>query len=122
MQFNSVNFLFFFPIVVLVFFIIPKRSRMYWLLFASYFFYMSWNAKYVLLIGASTVITYISALLFSYFDERECKYQYKKVVIILCIGINIGILALFNEDSGSLRATCPDFESHRSGKTEPSFR
>ena len=27
-----------------------------------------------------------------------------------------------NEDSGSLRATCPDFESHRSGKTEPSFR
>ena len=51
MQFNSVDFMIFFPAVVAVYFVIPRKLREYWLLIASYYFYMGWNAKYALLIG-----------------------------------------------------------------------
>ena len=39
MLFNSIHFLWFFPVVCLVFFIIPQRLRWLWLLVASYYFY-----------------------------------------------------------------------------------
>ena len=63
MLFNSFDFLVFFPIVVLLYYIIPKKFRYLWLLAASYYFYMCWNAEYALLLLASTVITYVSGLL-----------------------------------------------------------
>ena len=63
MHFNSVDFMIFFPAVVAVYFVIPRKLREYWLLIASYYFYMGWNAKYALLIGSSTAITYVSGLL-----------------------------------------------------------
>ena len=50
MLFNSYDFMFFFPIVVLIYFIIPKRFRYIWILMTSYYFYMSWNPKYEILI------------------------------------------------------------------------
>ena len=50
MLFNSLKFLIFFPLVVLGYFLIPDRWKHYWLLLASYYFYMSWNAGYALLI------------------------------------------------------------------------
>lgn len=65
MQFNSIDFMLFFPIVVLLYFVMPKKLKTVWLLLSSYYFYMSWNAEYAILIGGSTVITYISGLLMS---------------------------------------------------------
>ena len=62
MLFNSFDFLCFFPLVVLIYFVIPKKIRYIWLLFASYYFYMGWNAKYALLIAASTIMTYAGSL------------------------------------------------------------
>ena len=38
MLFNSINFIVYFPIVVLLYFVIPKKIRYIWLLGASYFF------------------------------------------------------------------------------------
>ncbi len=60
MFFNSFRFLIFFPIVFIVYYLLPAggRLRKYWLLAASYFFYMSWNAAYAVLILISTVVTY----------------------------------------------------------------
>ena len=97
MQFNSVNFMIFFPIVLVIYFFIPRKSRDIWLLISSYYFYMSWNIKYALLIGASTIITYISGLLLSmYLEYRNKNSKSKRIAtMIICIGINIGILAIF---------------------------
>ena len=95
MQFHSVTFMVFFPLVLAVYFIIPKRLRMYWLLLASYYFYMSWSARYAILIGGSTVVTYCSALLFSRFTEQENGSKRKNAVLIACLCINLGILAIF---------------------------
>lgn len=63
MLFNSYEFLKFFPLVVLIYFIIPKRMRYVWLLVTSYYFYMCWNPKYVILIATSTAVTYFSGIL-----------------------------------------------------------
>lgn len=59
MLFNSIPFLIFFPIVVGIYFIIPQRRKQVWLLLASYYFYMSWNASYALLIFGVTFLSYI---------------------------------------------------------------
>ena len=57
MLFNSVPFLMFFPAVLLVHFVLPRRVRWIWLLVASYYFYMCWNPAYALLMLTSTAVT-----------------------------------------------------------------
>lgn len=54
MLFNSYSFLIFLPIVLVLYLVIPKKFRWLLLLIASYYFYMSWNATYALLIALST--------------------------------------------------------------------
>lgn len=63
MLFNSVQFLIFFPVVVLCYYMLPAKVRYLWLLAASYFFYMCWNVRYALLMLFSTAVTYFSGLL-----------------------------------------------------------
>ena len=48
MLFNSLNFLIFFPIAALLYWVLPHKARWVWLLIASYYFYMCWNASYAL--------------------------------------------------------------------------
>ena len=91
MLFNSIDFLLFFPIVTILYFLLPHRVRWVWLLAASYYFYMCWNARYVLLILVSTVITYVSGLLI----ERTQKTAWKKWVVAGSFGMNLGILFYF---------------------------
>jgi D-alanyl-lipoteichoic acid acyltransferase DltB (MBOAT superfamily) len=59
---------------------------------------MSWNAKYGLLIFASTAVTYLCALLIgranSHADEKKA-IPLKRFILIVSIVINIGLLAFF---------------------------
>lgn len=92
MLFNSFSFLIFFPIVLAVFFIIPRKLRYIWLLVSSYYFYMCWNAEYALLLLASTMITYLAGLLMERWQER---IFLKKSVVAVSLFLNFGILFLF---------------------------
>ena len=89
MLFNSYSFMLFFPIVLCIYFVIPKKARHVWLLVASYYFYMGWNAKYALLIAASTIITYLGGLFIARRKEK------KKWCLIGVICINLPILFFF---------------------------
>lgn len=89
MIFNSFDFLIFFSIVVLIYYVIPLRIRVIWLLAASYSFYMCWNPRYIILIIFTTVITYVSGILI---EKHEAK---KKILLSICIILNMGILFLF---------------------------
>lgn len=71
MLFNSFQFLIFFPAAALIYFIVPQKIKNVWLLIMSYYFYMSWNAKYALLLLFSTVVTYASGLLLAYFSAKN---------------------------------------------------
>lgn len=99
MLFNSLQFLVFFPIVLIVYFVLPERIRYLWLLAASYYFYMCWNAKYALLILISTVVTYLSGLLIERIKHRDLsetgKIRLKKLVVAGSFLINLGILFFF---------------------------
>ena len=97
MLFNSVSFLIFFPIVVLIYFFIPQRVKYLWLLGASYFFYMSWNPRYALLILASTVTTWGSALLLSKCGKWFTRHPQRaeKWCLAGCAALNLGILFFF---------------------------
>ena len=84
MLFNSFEFLLFFPLVSIVYFLIPHKIRYIWLLLASYFFYMNWNAKYALLLFGSTFITYVAGIMIARFEKQEIedvrKIRYKRYV------------------------------------------
>lgn len=96
MQFTSFDFLAFFPVVVLLFYVIPRRFRQLWLLLASYYFYMGWNAKYALLILASTVITYLCALLIDRAGmQSDGSGRRRKLILAAGIVSNLAILVFF---------------------------
>ena len=97
MQFNSIHFLIFFPAVLAVYFIIPKKIRYLWLLASSYYFYMSWNAKYAVLIAFSTVVTYLTGIIIEQisFEEGKLWKRLKRVTLFLGIGSNLAILFMF---------------------------
>ena len=99
MLFNSLDFMIFFPVVVLVYFTLPKRARQYWLLIASYYFYMSWNPRYVFLILFSTLITYVSGILMEQINQRnfDIKEEKRRKIFVVAgsFGLNIGLLLYF---------------------------
>lgn len=84
--------MFFFPVVVALYFVMPRKLRQFWLLAASYFFYMSWNAGYAVLIAFSTLITFWGGIVIEKFQNGV---KQKKGILFLCLGINLGILFLF---------------------------
>lgn len=88
MLFNSIDFLLFFPLVTAIYFLLPHRVRWVWLLAASYYFYMSWNVKYALLIVLSTLTTYAAGLLIH-------RGRHKKLWVFFAFAVNLSILFFF---------------------------
>ncbi len=97
MLFNSMEFIAFFIIVLLLYYIFPKKIRFICLLVTSYLFYMAWNAKYVILLLTVTLITYFSGLSIDRVIKIKGRSIKKicKVILIVTVLINIGMLIYF---------------------------
>ncbi len=98
MLFNSIDFLLFFPLVTVIHFLLPHRARWAWLLVTSYFFYMCWNPKYVLLIALSTLITWCSGLLLEaagQVADAKRRERLRRLWVGLSFGLNLAILFFF---------------------------
>lgn len=96
MLFNSFEFLVFFPIVLGIYFVIPKKIRQMWLLLTSYYFYMCWNAKYAVLIFGITLLSFLGGKFVARVkDDDVATVQKKKRLFIVCAGIIIVVLLLF---------------------------
>ncbi|WP_224483749.1 MBOAT family O-acyltransferase [Robertkochia aurantiaca] len=91
MLFNSFDFLFFFPLVALVFYLLPHFIRWAWLLLASYFFYMWLEPSLIILLMASTCLDYFCALKM----EQINQLKRRKFYLWLSIGGNLGMLFFF---------------------------
>lgn len=91
MLFNSVDFLLFLPLVIILYYLIPGKHRWIMLLAASYFFYMSWKVEYVFLIIASTLIDYFAGIQMSRKDKKKQRLPY----LILSLIANLGLLFTF---------------------------
>ncbi len=91
MLFNSLQFLIYFPIVTLGYFIIPYKVRYLWLLAASYYFYMCWNPRYALLMAASTFFTWLGGAVISATNNKKAQ----KAAVGLNFTVNLLILFFF---------------------------
>lgn len=89
MLFNSLNYAIFLPLVFIIYWLLPNKYRWILLLIASYYFYMSWNAKYVFLIFITTFTSYLCAILI------EKKPEHKKLILTLTLLVCLGILFVF---------------------------
>jgi D-alanyl-lipoteichoic acid acyltransferase DltB (MBOAT superfamily) len=91
MLFNSFHFLFFFLAFLPIYFLLRGTPRKIFTLAASYYFYMCWNARYVSIIWAITIIDYLAALLIAKAQAQSTKRLY----LILSLASNIGLLLVF---------------------------
>ena len=101
MLFNSLKFLIFLPVILILYFILPEKIKNLWLLGASYYFYMCWNVEYALLILFSTVITYISGRILeglkddTCFGSRRKIWNKRKLVVLVSFSLNLFVLFYF---------------------------
>ncbi len=94
MLFNSLNFAIFLPIVFILYWFFTKdnlRLQNILLLIASYFFYASWDWRFLFLLVFSTLLDYYTGIKMS-----DAKNQtYKKIWFWLSISVNLGFLGVF---------------------------
>lgn len=113
MLFNSVDYIVFLALVFLAFWglepstspfaralgKVPARrralaiTRVVLLLVASYLFYMSWNAVFILLIVGSTLVDYLVGLGLGALDDSRARSR--KALVAVSLVANLGLLGLF---------------------------
>lgn len=94
MLFNSLDYLLFLPLVVVLCYVLPGvRLRNIFLLIASYFFYMNWNAAYALLLLGSTLVTYAGARILDKLPAEAPKKR--KLCLAVCLVLNLSVLCVF---------------------------
>ena len=92
MVFNSIEFLIFLPVVVLLFYLLPQRARWFMLLAASCVFYMWFVPKYTLILLVTIVIDYLAGILMERNVERPKR---KKTLMIISIVSTLTVLFIF---------------------------
>lgn len=124
MIFNSVDFFIFFPIVTILYFLIPKKIRWVWLLVCSYYFYMCWNPKYAVLLAISTMITYLSGILIeraNKINNDKKSIGIKKLWVFISFASNLSILFLFKYFNFFSKTIATIFSKFNILVTMPSF-
>ena len=92
MVFNSIAFLIFLPIVVLLFYLLPHKWRWLMLLAASCVFYMWFVPKYILILLVTIVIDYGAGVLMERYADR---HKLKKTFFIISIVSTLTVLVVF---------------------------
>lgn len=94
MLFNSIDFVFFLPIVFLLYWFLFKtrKQKNLLLVIVSYIFYGWWDERFLLLIAFTSLCSFTSGLLI---EKYESKRTIQKYVSASNIIINILILGLF---------------------------
>ena len=92
MLFSSIPFLFYFlPLVVLVYFLLPRAAKNTWLLLSSLVFYAWGEPKYVFLMIGTIILFYGCGLGIGYAKRQA----WKKIWLITSVVISLGLLAVF---------------------------
>ncbi|MBK7429394.1 MAG: MBOAT family protein [Bacteroidetes bacterium] len=85
MLFNSYEFLLFFPIVTLLFYVLPHKFRWFHLLIASCIFYMYFIPQYILILFATIIIDYVAGIWIEKSDDRKKKIYLVVSIISTCL-------------------------------------
>lgn len=91
MIFNSVTYLLFLALAVLLYWVLPKRPRLWMLMLFSLTFYGFWRVEYVWLMLISAVVDYVAALNI----YRSNNPRSRKAWLLLSLSVNLGLLFYF---------------------------
>lgn len=91
MLFNSVTYLIFLPMVVIAYWVLPQRARLWMLFLTSLTFYAFWRIEFVPIMLLSAVIDYIASLRIYGAKEQRTK----KLWLLLSLCANLGLLFYF---------------------------
>ena len=91
MTFNSLQYLAFLPVVVVLYRLFPRRGRQWLLLVASYVFYGAWDWRFLGLLAVSTLTDYTVGRRLAV-TENEWS---RRVLLLVSVFVNLGILATF---------------------------
>ena len=92
MNFTSLEFLVFFPVVLFLYWRLPGRFRWALMLGASYFFYMNWNPALGFLLAGTTLVSYGAAVRIQAARKRNAS---GKGWLVLAAAVSLGSLAVF---------------------------
>lgn len=109
MLFNSFEFLIFFPIVTLLFYLLPHKFRWILLLGASCFFYMWFIPKYILILLVTIAIDYTAGILIEKWDQRKSWQKKCLVVSIISTCMVLFIFKYLNFCSANFVALAQHF-------------
>lgn len=91
MLFNSIDYLIFLPLVLVMYHLIPKAYRWVMLLLVSYYFYMSWKPFFAVFMFISTLVDYWSAIRMEDAPDKKHRRRY----MAASISVNLGLLFFF---------------------------
>lgn len=91
MLFNSLHFLYFLPVVVALYYLLPLKFRWILIFVASCYFYMCFVPKYILILFAIILIDYICGLTMEQVQDKALKRFY----LVFSILSNVGLLAFY---------------------------
>jgi alginate O-acetyltransferase complex protein AlgI len=94
MLFNSADYVFFLPLVLLVYLLLRRvglRAQNAWILVASYTFYGWWDWRFLGLLFGTTLNDYLVGLGL----ERTQDPARRRALILLSLGVNFGVLGFF---------------------------
>lgn len=103
MNFNSFEFLLFFPVVIIVYFLLPFKIRWAFLLISGYVFYMSRKPAYIFLLLTVTAATYLCAM---GIEKTPVKGK-KQALLILGLAIPLALLLFFKYADFFIRTFTP---------------
>jgi alginate O-acetyltransferase complex protein AlgI len=91
MVFNSLHFVWFFILVYAAYRVLPHRAQNWLLLVASYYFYASWDWRFLGLLIASTVVDFSCGLAI----ERSQSPRARRALLCASLGFNLTLLGFF---------------------------
>ena len=87
MTFNSGGFLIFYPIALLLYFLLPKKLSRYSLLFMSCIFYLAWDISLIWLIFFTTAVSFVSSHIIERTEKKAVKRLCITVTLLACLGV-----------------------------------
>lgn len=97
MVFSSLTFLYFFlPIVLALYFAVPKKAKNIVLFISGFIFYAWGEPFYIIIMIISTLIDYTAGRFMDKYDDRE---KMRTVFLLVSVIMNLSLLAVFKYSS-----------------------
>ncbi|HYC75177.1 MBOAT family O-acyltransferase [Brevundimonas sp.] len=115
MNFHSIDYLLFLPVVVVLYYAVPQRFRWLLLLLASNAFYGSWRLEFLPLLWLTTGIDYAVGRVLPEVEDQRLR----RLLLALSLTSNLGLLLFFKYFALAANTTLSLWHGGEPGAFEP---